>query len=724
MRLTPVCRGIVALLALSPLFSPAHSADNAHSLGEVTVSATRTERKVDSVPNTVTVLGERRLRERDAKDLKDLLDGEVDLAVNLGAARFTAAGSPQGRAGSEGLNIRGLEGNRVLALVDGIRLPQTFTFGPFASGRLDYLDTDTLAGVEVLRGPASTQFGSDGLGGALTLRTLAPEDLLADGRTIAGFVKAGALSADRSAKATAAMAGRAGRNGEWTGLLLATLRRGHALKTEGTNDAPNLTRTTANPADIDGATVLAKAGLKIDARHRLQAALEARRRTTDTEVLSARAVTGSAQTPVIGLTAHDVVERQRVSLEHSFEDLNAGWLHSLRTLVYAQHSETRQHSDERRFAPPDRTRDGRYEERLTGLSTLGLTQLAGQRLSYGLELSRNRIETLRDGTPQVPSDPFPNKPFPDTAYTLVGAFLQDELELGDFSLTPGLRFDHYSLKPDAAGYRGQTVALSDRAITPRLGGVWRISPQFQPYAQWALGFRAPAPDQVNNGFANPTQGYTSIGNPDLKPEHANSIEVGLRGRIDEALRWQLSAYDNRYRDFIDQRVVSGAGTPADPAVYQYINLREARIRGVEARLVWQPLAGLTLDGALAVARGHSRAADSATDAPLDTVQPTRSSVGARYEIGDWVFHGRWHHAEATKRASVATNFLPPRYDVLDLGASWRLQKGLLLSALVTNATDARYWRWSDLRGVAATSPVLDGYTAPGRALQVSLRADF
>lgn len=721
MRLTPVCRGIAALLALSPVLSPAHAADDAHRLGEITISATRTERKIDSVPNTVTVQGERRLRERDADRLKDLLDGEVDLAVSLGAPRFTAAGSPHGRAGSEGLNIRGLEGNRVLALVDGIRLPQSFTFGPFASGRLDHLDTDMLAGVEVLRGPASTQFGSDGLAGALTLRTLAPEDLLVRGKTFAGFAKAGLHTADRSRKATAAVAGRAG---DWSGLLITTLRHGHALKTEGTNDAPNTTRTTANPTDIDSATLLAKAGLRLDARHRLQAALEARRRTTATDVLSARAVTGSASTPVIGLDAHDVVERRRISVEHRYEDLNADWLHGLQTIVYAQHSETRQHSDERRFAPPDRARDGRYEERLIGWSTQGQTQLSGQRLSYGLELSRNRITALRDGTPQVPSDPFPNKPFPDTSYTLAGAFLQDELELGDFGLTPGLRFDHYALKPDAAGYRGQTVALSDRAVTPRLGAVWRITPQFQPYAQWALGFRAPAPDQVNNGFANPAQGYTSIGNPDLQPEHANSIELGLRGRLAEALRWQLSAYDNRYRDFIDQRVVRGAGTPADPAVYQYINLRSARIRGVEARLVWQPLAGLTLDGALAVSRGHSRAAGATTDVPLDSVQPTRASLGARYELGDWTLQAQWQHAEATKRTSVASNFLPPRHDVLDLGANWRLRPELQLSAWLSNATDAKYWRWSDLRGVPATSPVLDGFTAPGRALQVSLRADF
>ncbi|HLO96820.1 MAG TPA: TonB-dependent receptor plug domain-containing protein, partial [Burkholderiaceae bacterium] len=83
-------------------------------LAEITLSATRTERSTEAVPNTVTVYDKGRLRQRDARDLKDLLDQEVDVAVRASNSRFTAAGASLGRAGNEGINIRGLEGNQVL----------------------------------------------------------------------------------------------------------------------------------------------------------------------------------------------------------------------------------------------------------------------------------------------------------------------------------------------------------------------------------------------------------------------------------------------------------------------------------------------------------------------------------------------------------------------------------------------------------------------------------
>ena len=724
LRKTPVALALCALFtAPSSASSPSAAAD-AKQLGELTVSATRTERSTEAVPNTVTVYDKKRLQQREARDLKDLLDAEVDISVRAAAPRFTAAGASTGRAGNEGINIRGLEGNQVLISLDGIRLPQSFSFGAFASGRVDYLDTDLLAGAEVLRGPASTQFGSDGLGGALILRTLAPEDLLKQGRQQAGFASAAASTVDRSFKLSA---GFAAASGPWQGLLAAVLRSGHALRNMGENEAPNSTRTAVNPTDIRSQSVLGKLGLKLNGEHRLQAVLETRRRDTETDVLSARAEVVNAGTPtaVVGLQADDRLERTRLSLEHHYEDLNAPWLQVLRTQVYVQESKTRQYAAEDRHVAPDRTRSGLYKEQVQGFSTLAQTQLPGQRLSYGLEMSRNRISALRDGSVPPPGETFPNKPFPDTRYLLAGAFVQDELELGDFSVIPGLRLEHYSLKPSADGYTGgAVVSLSDRALTPRLGMIWRLRPTLQPYLQWSQGFRAPTPDQVNNGFANPAQGYRSIGNPDLKPEHANSLELGLRGRLDEQLRWQLSVYQNRYRDFISQQVVKGSGTPADPLVFQYVNLTQARIRGFDARVYWQALPGLTLSAALADTRGHSTRAGQ--DTPLDTVQPTRFSAAMRWEQGDWDLQLTWQHVAAKKasRSSSASSFLPPSHDVLDLGLSYRISPTLRAAAYISNLGDKKYWRWSDVRGVAANSPVLDTFTAPGRHLQLSLRADF
>ena len=734
LRPTPVA---LALSLAFPLASPLASAqtqpaapapttaESPHQLGELTVSATRTERSVDAVPNTVTVKTRKQLDRRDARDLKDLLSDEVDIDVKAMTPRFTAAGASTGRAGNEGINIRGLEGNRVLMMIDGIRLPQSFAFGAFASGRADFVDLNGLSRVEVLRGPTSTSYGSDGLAGALSLRTLSPEDLLVDGKTFAGFARLGAMSVDDSKQAAAAVALS---SGDWTGLLQASIRRGHETRNEGENGAPNATRTKPNPADVDSNSVMAKLGYRVNANHRLMGTVEYRERKVDTDGLSAVTAPPASgtlpATAVLALDAHDKSDRMRVSLEHRYEDLNATWLQQATTHVYVQDSETRQYSFEDRNTAADRTRLGTYKERLIGLSSQAQTQLANQRLSYGVDISRNTIEGLRDGTVPPAGETFPNKPFPDTRYTLAGAFVQDEIETGDFTIIPALRVEHYKLSPKAAGYAGDIVSLSDQAVTPRLGAIWRATPQLQPYVQWAQGFRAPTPDQVNNGFANPAQGYRSIGNPNLKAEHANSWELGVRGKLMETLRWQLSAYDNRYRDFISQEVVSGSFTPADPAVFQYINLSQARIKGVEARIAWDVMPGLALNASVAKSRGHG--IENGVETPLDSVQPLRGKLGARYESGPWSLDATWVHSSGKKPSDVSTAgwFTPKKYDVVDVGAGYRFDKTFSVSAYVTNLFDKKYWRWSDVVGIAANSAIVDSFTAPGRAVQVSLRADF
>lgn len=714
-----------ASAASAPTPSPTTaSAPPVQPLGDITVSATRTERATASVPNTVTVITRKDLDRRDARDLKDLLSDEVDLSVKAMTPRFTAAGASTGRAGNEGINIRGLEGNQVLMMVDGIRIPQSFAFGPFASGRADFVDLDSLSAAEVLRGPASTSYGSDGLAGALVMRTLAPEDLLQDGKTFAGYTKLGLQTVDRSKTASAAVALR---SGDWSSLIQASVRRGHETRNQGDNNAANSTRTAPNPTDIDTHNVLAKLAYRVSPAHQLTGTVEVRERKINTDVLTGvtPATATPASTAVIGLTANDRMDRKRVSLEHRYEDLNALWIQQATTHVYVQDSKTEQFSAEDRYTAADRTRYTRYEEHLIGLSSQAQTQWNQHRLSYGVDVSRNTIEATRDGTVPPAGEPFPSRPFPKTRYQLAGAFLQDEIELGSVSLIPALRFEHYRLTPSTDGYTGTAVKLSDHAVTPRLGAVWRATQWLQPYVQWSQGFRAPTPDQVNNAFANPLYGYTSIGNPDLKPEHANSWELGVRGQMGPTVRWQLSAYDNRYRDFISQEVVSGSLATAN-LVYQYINLSQARIKGVEARAVWDVATGLSLQAAVAHAEGHSTV--NGVEAPLNTVQPLRASLRARYERGDWSGWASLQHSQRKKASDISGGttayYAPGAYTVVDLGGAYRFNKTLSLSAAVTNLFDRKYWRWGDVTGVAANSTVLDSYTAPGRAVQLSLRADF
>jgi hemoglobin/transferrin/lactoferrin receptor protein len=694
-------------------------------LNEITVSSTRTERRVDKVPNTVTVIPATKIEQDGARDIKDVFRDELDVTVRAAPTRFTAAGAATGRAGNEGINIRGLEGNQVLMMTDGIRVPNSFSFGSFATGRGDFLDVDGIKTVEVLRGPASTQFGSDGLAGAVSFRTLDPGDLLKPGQSVSGFARSSYASIDHSWSNTL---GVAGTHGQWQGMLLGNYRQGNEAGNKGDNDLQNVNRTTPNPVDYDSKYLLGKAFLTIDPTQQIGLTFETQRRTQDTEVYSARAVPPLTSTSTLDLDTHDQIDRDRVSLEHRFNNLNAAWVQRAQTRVYWQDAKVTQFATEDRNTAADRTRDNSYSTKVTGFSTLlesNLTGFLNQRLTYGMDWSQADIAGVRDGTVAPFGETFPTKPFPDTTYTLGGAFVQSEIEAGKFSVIPGIRFDHYKLSPSTAGYIGGTaVSLSGQAVTPRLGVVWQLAASFAPYGQLAKGFRAPTPDQVNNGFTNLASGYTTVGNSNLKAENAESVEIGFRGKVD-SVRYSVAAFDNRYKDFISQQAVSGAGTAADPTVFQYINLANAHLHGIEARAEWQMGKLWKANAGVAYSKGESEVNGVTT--PLDTIQPLKAVIGVRYDDAMWGARANLVYSEGKDVSQISTTtaqFAPPSYTVLDLGFYWKPARNLTVNANLNNVFDTKYWRWSDVSGLASSSNVKDAYTAPGRNVQVSVRYDF
>lgn len=194
--------------------------------GTITVSATRVPQKIDEVPATVSVITDRQIADQLASDIKDLVRFEPGVSVRRAPTRFGAASGATGRDGNAGFNIRGLEGNRVLIQVDGVRVPDGFDFGAQSAGRGDYLDIGLVKSVEILRGPASALYGSDGLAGAVSFVTSDPVDFLRDGKQIAGLGRVAYDSADRQFSETAILAAR---SGDWSALVAYTRRDGHEL---------------------------------------------------------------------------------------------------------------------------------------------------------------------------------------------------------------------------------------------------------------------------------------------------------------------------------------------------------------------------------------------------------------------------------------------------------------------------------------------------------------
>lgn len=728
----PALFGVASLLALVAAV-PAGAEDAAGEVivDPVSVLGSRTEKLASEVPMTVSVVTAEELEDRLAADIEDVVKLEPGVSVRAAPTRFGAALGTTGRDGAAGFNIRGLEGNRVLIQVDGVRVPDGFTFGAQSVGRGDYQDLDLMKSVEILRGPASALYGSDGVAGAVSFTTKDPADFLRDGASYGGRVRGVYGSADDSVGATGVAAGRQGR---LSGMVAYTYRAGRETETQGTNDAANTDRTTANPQDILTRSVLGKLVFEISETNRVRLTAEHYDRDIKANVLSGIAKPPLASTSVLGLRAADDIQRDRVMLDQRVT-FGGGPVDRLLWSAYWQESETVQFTAEDRNTAADRTRRNTFDNRVYGVSaqlesdfgTAGLDH----RLIYGFDASRTRQTGLRDGTVPPAGEAFPMRAFPTTDYTLAGAFVQDEIGLlgGRLKLFPALRFDHYKLSPKADPLLGafSPASSDDSRLSPKMGVVFEPAAQARLFFNYARGFKAPSPSQVNNAFANPIQNYRSISNPDLKAETSEAFEGGARW-VTPIWSAEVTAFSGEYRNFIEQVQVAGTFTPTDPGVFQFVNLSKVKIHGIEGRARLRLENGLGAFLSAAYAKGNSY---SPAKAPLDSIDPVKVSFGVSYRDPAGRFGGELTavHTERKDAGRVAvvctpTCFRPSGSTVLDVTAFWRVADGLTARAGVFNVTDETYAYWSDVRGLSSTAVSRDAYTQPGRNVSLSLTYDF
>lgn len=728
--------GAVLALAGALLSSTAAAADKAGVSDEearntVTVTATRLPQAVEDVPVTVTVIDEKRIADELASTIKDLVRFEPGVSVRRAPARFGAALGVTGRDGNAGFNIRGLEGNRVLIQVDGVRVPDGFEFGAQSAGRGDYVDLGIIKSVEILRGPASALYGSDGLAGAVSFVTSDPQDFLRDGAAIGGMARAAYDSADDQFSETGIVAGR---SGQWSAMLAYTRRDGHELDNQGTNDAPNANRTTPNPQDSRSNAVLGKLVWAPAEGHRFRLTVDHLDAHVSTDVLSGVAAIPSSATSVIGLTARDRTRRDRVSLDWRYA--GTGTIEGAQVTGWYQDGENRQFTAEDRNTAADRTRLNSFANRVFGASAELRARFAtgpvDHHLVAGGDVSFTRQQGVRDGTVPTAPDVFPTRAFPVTDYTLGGAFLADEIAVagGLLTLYPAIRIDYYKLAPkrDAITPIPAVAGQDGSKVSPKLGAVLKLD-AVRLFANYARGFKAPSPTQVNQFFENLAYGYTSRPNPDLRPETSETWEGGLRIGS-EAVSFSATGFTGRYRDFISQEVVGGSFTPTDPAIYQFVNLARVRIKGLEGRLDAHDRNGLSARFAVSYAVGTVIGAGNVRS-PLSTIDPLKLVLGVGYDDPARRYGGQLVATHAARKERAATTglcsgdcFRPDGFTILDATAYVRVGPAVTLRAGIFNLLDAKYAWWSDVRGLAASSPVTDAYTQPGRNASVSLTARF
>ncbi|QKW58044.1 TonB-dependent hemoglobin/transferrin/lactoferrin family receptor [Stenotrophomonas sp. NA06056] len=720
----------IALWMALPLsaHAAADAAPDAREFDRVQVTATRTERAVSDVAATVDVIDREQMDRQLVQDIKDLVRYEPGLSVSRSATRF----------GLGSIRIRGLDGNRVRIQTDGIAMPTSFNIGSFSNANRNFTDLDTLKRVEIVRGPASSLYGSDALGGVVAFVTKDPADYLKDGKDSYVGLKFGYDGEWKGllGGVTSAFGGE-----HWSGMVNINHRQGQETDNKGNVRSNDNTRTAANPQDRDGRSGLAKLVYAPSEDQRFRLTVEGNEDNTDTEVLSA-----IDRTTTTGMKARDTQNRTRVSFAHEMDALDKGFADSLHWQVYTQDSETRQRTNEARANGSTRHREFSFDQRVYGLQavfnkafTTGSVEHA---LTYGFDGARTEIRQKRDGyqvsnrgvvSTTILPDAFPVRDFPISRTTELGLYAQDEMRLADgkLSLVPGVRVDRYELKPDVDSIFAEDnpgVAVSElkkTSVSPKFGLVYRFTDELSLFAGYSRGFRSPPYNDVNLGFTNFAFGYTAIPNPDLKPETSDGVELGMRF-LTPAAYVSLSGYYNDYKDFIESQTLVGTNAQG-LMVFQSRNIADARIYGAELKAgvdfgqISPALQGWALRSAVAWSRGDNKTAD----VPLDSVDPMRGTVGLMYDTDTWGVELAGTFVKRKDRLASTTAYRPAGYGVADLMAHWNFAPGATFNVGVFNLGDKRYIDWSNVGStLSATSTVLDRYTSPGRTLSASLAVSW
>lgn len=654
------------------------------------------------------------------------------------------------------VNIRGLEGSRVLTTVDGIPVPYIFDATRGASGGVDAFSFSSLSAVDVMRGADSSRAGGGALGGVLGLRTLTADDLIRADRDWGAVVKLTYDSADRSFDTSFAGA----RKVENTSVLFqGGYKKGHERKTNGTVDELGATRTVANPSDYDQHNLLFKLRHELEGGHSIGLTAERFRRDRDTNAKNSQSAAGNYRENDY-YTQKDT-ERDRVSLDYEFEaqsedaPISNAW-----ASLYWQKNRTMDGYTGYRSnsVVGDIGRENDNTERTIGLVGAVQSELKTGVLDHlftlGFDIATGVSEQYSSGYDNCP----PNPPYtganaacnflhtnqadtPRVESDRIGIYLDDQISVAatGLTVTPGVRLDwirHEPVMTDAYDNNYTNPSLpdgfEDMAISPKLRAAYELAPDVEVFAQWAMGFRAPTSSELYSSFGGAGT-YLRLGNPDLESETSNGFEVGAN-LGDEDMGARVSMFYNRYKNFIDSRGLTSAEAAAlgyslasyPQGITQYMNISDAEIYGIELGAHKRFDNGFRISAGLAYAKGN----DLENDTFLRSVAPIKAVASIGYDTEFWGVGADFIGVGASRDddgrgATGSTYFQTEGYGVVDLNAWWEPQQlnGMRITAGVYNLFDKTYYDYASVRTNSAVQ-AREFYSEPGRTFKISLTQKF
>lgn len=700
------------------------SDDPAFKLDTVTVVSTRQPRSLSEVAGTITVLDADRIERDVALDIQDLVRYEPGVEVDGGGTRF----------GFGGFRIRGIGGNRTAIVIDNVPAADRFTVGNFADSGRGLLELGLVSRVEILRGPASTIYGSKALGGVVAVSLLDARDLLF-GDNQATRIELAAGSENNRLRTTAA---HATRSGNWSGVLAASAQTADELDVAGLSDSMAEDRLNRD----QGAFVL-RAGRDIRSG-RIRLTLDGIREERDSDL---RALLGTGRfRNTTSLAGDDRRNQWRVLLDHHFG--RTGPVARGQWRLWHQVTDTKQQTDESRplaGTPVDLFRRFDFRQENTGLGAdlESEFRFAGfrHRIGYGFEAVQSDLAQQRFATQTnvatgelsttVLGERFPLRDFPRTEVTEAGVYLFDEILLWHDgpTLSPGARFEYYDLdsKPDplftGAFPEAEIVDLDTTAWAPRVGLVWPVIEELDFFFQFARGFRSPPFEDVNIGLDIPQFGIRAVPNPDLEPERGHTLEAGIRYRTGSTML-DLAVFRNRFKDFIDTRALVGFDPAAGVLLFQSINRDRVEIEGVELRARQNLPHGFDLELAAEWTRGEDRN----TNRSLAGISPPQAIAALSYTpTANWEIRFITTATRSQRRLEDEQGdplFSAPGSTVFDLTGRWSITPALKLNLGIFNLTGKRYYNHANVINRPVGDPTLPLLAEPGASVRATLNWSF
>jgi hemoglobin/transferrin/lactoferrin receptor protein len=598
---------------------------------------------------------------------------------------------------STSINIRGLQDfGRVAVLIDGARQNMQRT-GHSANGQF-YIEPNTIANIDVARGPVANIYGSGAIGGVVAFRTKDAEDILRPGEKWA-VESFGEISSNKGWNTYLQGAVRAGENMDL--FFGGTYRDQQNYKDGDGNRVPNTAADTW--------TGTAKATLRPADGHTLKFGYTQFQSDFNSGIPFF--VLFGPPPAVQASSIYDTGVLNQIA--------NARWL-------YAKPDDkifnwdanvywTRTSTDQRKIdgLPPAFGGIGNIGDmRNFSIETLGFDVNNTSRfeqgawrgaLTLGADGFQDKVDTSGFGVVFTPSG----------ERSVAGAFAQWKTNYSTwFEFISAVRFDQYRLEGGGAETDGNRVSPKFTVgITPLKG--------FQPYVTYAEGYRAPAVSETLVAGLHPVvfAPFTFIQNPSLKPEVGKTKEVGINLKYDniftanDAFRGKVNVYRNEVDDFIDLASVPGAvgaggvacptpaGTPnpTPPNIpffgcEQYQNIANARLQGGEFETMYD--SGKWFAG---LAGSHVRGKNVDTNAPLANVPPDFLTTTLGTRLSDRLtISARWQAVAAKKAEDIPTDrgfsvFAPTRsYDIVNLYLGYKINQNATAALAVENLLNEQY----------------------------------